>query len=319
MAYSIEDKLIIGITSSALFDLREANEIFITHGEKVYRDVQINNENEPFNPGVAFKFIEKLLSLNSVYDQPFIEVILLSKNDPNTGLRVMNSIEYFNLNITRAIFLQGKSAYLYSKALKVDLFLSSDPRDVELAIENKVPAGLITGKVEDISKNIKIQDDELRIAFDFDGVIAGESSELFYQKEGLHKYQQHESQNAEIPMEPGPLKPLLMKLSKIQKDEFEENLKNIHYRPKLRISIVTARNAPAHKRVIKTIRHWGIDSINEAFFLGGIEKRKVLEIINPHIFFDDQYLHIDPTKNIMPSVHIPFGMINRLKKQDEEN
>ena len=317
MAYSIEDKLVIGITSSALFDLKEANEIFITHGEKVYRDVQINNEDDPFNPGVAFEFIRKLLSLNSIYDEPFIEVILLSKNDPNTGLRVMNSIEYYDLNITRAIFLQGKPAYLYSRALKVDLFLSSDLQDVRSAIEHNVPAGFIKGKVEDIGKNIDIKDEELRIAFDFDGVIAGESSELFYQKEGLSKYQLHESENAEIPMEPGPLKPLLIKLSKMQNDEFDKNLKNINYKPRLRISIVTARNAPAHKRVIKTIRNWGIDSINEAFFLGGIEKRKVLEIINPHIFFDDQYLHIDPTKDIMPSVHIPFGRIKRIDKQGE--
>ena len=113
------------------------------------------------------------------------------------------------------------------------------------------------------------------------------------------------------------MKEILIKLSKMQNDEFDKNLKNINYKPRLRISIVTARNAPAHKRVIKTIRNWGIDSINEAFFLGGIEKRKVLEIINPHIFFDDQYLHIDPTKDIMPSVHIPFGRINRIDKQGE--
>jgi len=307
MPYDLENRLVIGLASSALFGLSESDQIFRTEGEESYRAFQRAKQEAPLSQGVAFPFIKRLLSLNHLApSDPPVEVILLSKNDPDTGLRVMNSIKYYGLGITRAVFLQGRSPYQYIPALNISLFLSADSSDVLKAVESGYPAG----QVLESSFQENPEDRELRIAFDFDGVLADDESETVFQEHDLSSFQDHEQALVNTPHNPGPLAAFVKRVSQIQKREWTQAQEDRNYKPILRISIVTARNAPAHERVINTMRHWNID-VNEAFFLGGIEKRKVLEVLKPHIFFDDQKSHLKPTASLLPSVHIPFGITNR--------
>ena len=276
MAYDLANRLVIGLASSALFDLSDSDKVFREQGTQAYRHYQRQMQSMPLQKGVAFAFIEKLLSINQINpEDPPIEVILLSKNDPDTGFRVMNSIEYHNLNISRALFLEGRYPHKYINALSIDLFLSSNQDDVQKAINEGFAAGHVLKSHITDNKN----DDELRVALDFDGVLADDSAEKIFADKGLDGFHEYEASQ------------------------------NNDYTPKLRISIVTARGAPSHKRVIHTIRQWGVH-INEAFFLGGVSKREILKALNPQIFFDDQKVHLDNTIDILPSVHIPFGIRN---------
>lgn len=307
MAFDLSSRLVIGLASSALFDLTASDEVFREAGELVYRDYQRDNQDEPLARGVAFPFIRRLLSLNQLNpDNPPVEVILLSRNDPDTGLRVMNSIQHYGLPITRAVFMQGKSPHSYIPAFDIELFLSANAKDVKRAVDEGYPAGqILKGEIEDDSNDM-----QLRIAFDFDGVLADDEAETVYKTtQSLGSFHQHETSREDIPHTPGPLKAFLKRIADIQAMEMQKKLQDPAYEPILRVSIVTARNAPAHKRVINTMRHWGID-VNEAFFMGGVEKAKVLDIMRPHIFFDDQKLHLEPASARLPSVHIPFGIAN---------
>ncbi|AUG53167.1 5'-nucleotidase [Thalassospira marina] len=309
MSYDLKNKLVIGLSSSALFDLKDSDKIFREHGEKVYREYQRQHQENPLKKGVAFSFIRRILTLNQLQkSEPLVEVILLSRNDPDTGLRVMNSIEHYKLNITRAMFLQGKPPYVYIPAFDIELFLSANSQDVTQAVNAGYPAGLIlSGNFTD-----DINDHELRIAFDFDGVLADDEAETIYKTSGkIQAFHTHESEKANIPHNPGPLKKFLDRISQIQKIEMDHLTKDPLYKSVLKISIVTARNAPSHKRVINTMRTWGID-VNEAFFMGGIEKSNVLNILKPHIFFDDQRTHLEKPSSTLPSVHIPFGIANKV-------
>lgn len=306
MPYDLANKLVIGLASSALFDLSESDAVFRNEGEHKYREYQRRNENNPLKRGTAFPFVWRLLSLNQINQRNHpVEIILLSRNDPDTGLRVMNSIKTYNLDITRAMFLQGRSPHRYIQPLSISLFLSENPTDVKQAINAGYPAGqVLKSEYEEA-----IKDQEFRIAFDFDGVIANDDSEKIYQKEGIDSYHQHEYQYRKIAHKPGPLKGFLQKLSKIQQMELDFATHTPSYTPKIRISVVTARNAPSHERAINTLRDWGI-MVNEAFFLGGIDKSRVLQVINPHIFFDDQESHLINACHITPSVLVPFGKLN---------
>ncbi|EKO3407033.1 5'-nucleotidase [Vibrio fluvialis] len=310
MPYDLSKRLVVGLSSSALFDLQESDEIFRNEGEEAYRQYQREKQDSPLRKGVAFPFVRRLLKLNELRPQdPPVEVILLSRNDPDTGLRVMNSIEHYDLGITRAVFLQGKSPYVYIPAFEIELFLSANYQDVKQAVLAGYPAGqILEGDIKDDTEDL-----ELRIAFDFDGVIADDEAEGIYQSSGqLADFHSHESELVDVPHNPGPLKNFLQRISDIQKLEFERQKMDSSYLPMLKVSIVTARNAPSHKRVINTMRAWDI-AVNEAFFMGGVEKSKVLNILRPHIFFDDQKLHLKPSSSILPSVHIPFGVTNEDK------
>ena len=307
MPYDLASRLVVGLASSALFDLAESDQVFRDSGEAVYRQYQLDNRARTLNPGVAFPFIKRLLSLNGLRPgDPLVEVILLSKNDPDTGLRVMDSIKAHALGISRAVFLQGRSPHPYIEALDISLFLSADETDVRVANE----AGHAAGQVLDSRFVDREQDEELRIAFDFDGVLADDQSEAVYQSAGIDEFHQHEQRHAATALNPGPLAPFLRKLHVIQALEEQKTLADRGYARKLRVSIVTARNAPSHERVITTMRDWGV-TVNEAFFLGGIEKRAVLSVLKPHIFFDDQHSHLTPAAADLPCVHIPFGALNR--------
>ncbi|HGM5879959.1 MAG: 5'-nucleotidase [Stenotrophomonas maltophilia] len=310
MPYELKDRLVVGVASSAMFDLGDSDKIFRTQGEQKYREYQEVNKDEPLAEGIAFSFIKRLLSLNdlSASDEgPLIEVVLLSRNDPDTGLRVMNSIKHHGLGITRAIFQQGLSPYDYIPALSISLFLSSNKSDVLEAIAKGFPAGYVM----DSKKIDDPEDQTLRIAFDFDGVLADDGAETVMQEtKDVSVFHAHETLNVMEPLGGGPLKEFLMKVSRIQRAEEAKRKLDINYKNRLRVSIVTARNAPSHERAINTLKSWGVMA-NDAFFLGGVEKKLVLNVMRPHIFFDDQSGHLASASEVAPSVHVPFGIANR--------
>lgn len=307
MKYDLSGRLVIGIASSALFDLTDCDAVFRELGEDAYRVHQQTHVDDGLAKGVAFPFVRRMLSLNDLADptDPLVEVIILSRNDPDTGLRVMRSIEAHGLHISRAVFLQGRSSHRFMPALNMSLFLSANEADVREAVADGLPAGhvLETARVDDES------DPELRIAFDFDGVVAGDSAERIYQSAGIDEFRAHEVRNATTPHGPGPLSEFLSGINRIQRREEDERRMDPGYRPRLRVSLVTARDAPAHERAVLSMRQWGL-RVNDAFFLGGIDKAAVMSALDPHIFFDDQVSHVNGTAPATPSVHIPFGVVN---------
>ncbi|MEV6835209.1 5'-nucleotidase [Streptomyces sp. NPDC051133] len=305
--YELADRLVVGVASSALFDLRESDAVFREQGEKAYRAYQEENVGDTLQPGVAFSFIRRLLSLNDLGEpgDPLVEVIILSRNDPDTGLRVMRSIQSHELPISRAVFMQGRAPYKFMPALNMSLFLSANGDDVREAVAAGLPAGHVLGAAYPDDP----ADRELRIAFDFDGVLAGDAAEQVYQSGGLEEFRAHEARNAATPHDPGPLRDFLAGVNRIQRREEERRTRDPGYGLRVSVSIVTARNAPAHERAVRSLKQWGV-RVNGAFFLGGIDKGAVMKVLDPHIFFDDQVTHLQSTSRTTPSVHIPFGKIN---------
>ncbi|WP_314314568.1 5'-nucleotidase [Hoylesella marshii] len=309
MAYPIDKKLVIAVASSALFDLTESDSIFKQRGEDKYREYQKKNIDNPFNRGVAFPFIKRLLTLNRSFpEERPIEVVLMSKNSPETGDRVFRSISHYQLDITRACFTSGKSNFQYLPAFNASLFLSANLKDVQDALDNECAAGRVL-ESRHFMPNDDEKDTELRIAFDFDGVLASDESEKIYQRSGAGEYFEHESQHSDEPLRLGPIGGLLQKISFFQKLEKKKVEETPDYHRILKTAIITARNAPAHERVVTSLMTWGVE-VDETFFLGGIEKSRVLNIMRPHIFFDDQLRHLTGIDNI-PAVHIPFGIANK--------
>jgi len=304
VAYDLGNHLVIGIASSALFDLTESDAVFRQDGEEAYRRYQEEHLATPLRPGVAFPFVRRLLSLNDISpDDPVVEVIVLSQNDPDTGLRVLRSVEHHGLGITRAVFNQGRAPYRFMPALNMSLFLSANESDVRAAVAAKLPAG----RVLDSAFTDDPADRELRVAFDFDGILADDASDQVWQREGLPAFQGHEVANMVTPHEPGPLRDFLAGLHRIQRREEQHRAANPAYRGRLRIAIVTARGAPAHERAVTSLKRWGV-MVNDAFFLGGVGKAGVLDVLRPHIFFDDQPHNLAGLH--VPGVHVPFGVIN---------
>ncbi|MDX3696714.1 5'-nucleotidase [Streptomyces europaeiscabiei] len=305
-AYELKDRLVVGIASSALFDLAEADAVFRDQGEEVYRAYQEEHLDDTLDKGVAFPFIRRLLSLNDLSPgDPLVEVIILSRNDPDTGLRVMRSIQSHGLPISRAIFMQGRSPYRFMPALNMSLFLSANEDDVREAVTLGLPAGRVLGPaVADEG-----DDQDLRIAFDFDGVIADDASEQVYQADGIESFRFHEAANAATPHDPGPLRDFLVGVNRLQRREEEQRAVDAEYKIRVHVSLVTARDAPAHERPVRSLKNWGV-TVNNAFFLGGIDKSTIMEVLKPHIFFDDQVGHLTGTARSTPSVHVPFGKIN---------
>ena len=302
--YNIEDKLVIAVASSALFDLAESDEVYRKQGDEAYRRYQRDNEDKVLQQGAAYPMVKRLLSLNDGMDSP-VEVILLSQNDPDTGLRVFNSIEHWGLNIVRAAFLSGGDPFRYLDAFNACLFLSADAHNVQDAIKSGHPAGQIfpTSSGDDDSEP------ELRIAFDFDGVIADDSAESVNRERGLDEFQESERHEASEPHPIGPLHRFFAELAKVQRRDRETRKRDPEYKARIRISIITARSAPAHKRVVTSLRRWNVE-VDETFFLGGIDKARILEEFKPHIFFDDQLRQIEETSQFVPSAHVPFGVAN---------
>ncbi|MAH79397.1 MAG: 5'-nucleotidase [Gammaproteobacteria bacterium] len=293
-------KLTIGISSRALFDLDFSHEIYKKKGLKSYQDYQIENEDKTLKPGQAFNLVKKILNINDLYNgKEKVEVILLSRNTSDTGLRIRNSIEDHNLNISRAAFCGGESPHRYVRDFGVHLFLSSSKEDVKLAIKSNVAAATIMSRSSDRMK--KNDSEILKIAFDGDAVIFSDESEKVFQEKGLDAFIKNEV-NSKSVLKEGPFKSFLVELNKIQSD-FEIN------ECPIRTALVTARSAPSDKRVIKTLRKWGV-RIDESLFLGGMDKTKFLESFDADIFFDDQKKHIMNAIETTTSAHVPFGIKN---------
>ena len=299
MPYDLTNYLVIGVSSRALFDLSYENEIYEKEGLEAYCQYQLDHENDILKPGTGFALIEAMLNINKI--DPGVrrtEVVIISRNSADTSLRISNSIDAHKLDVTRAAFTGGEPVAKYLNAFEVDLFLSATEEDVQAAVQSQVAAGLIyDGPTRDRSDPLK----QIRIAFDGDAVLFSKESEMIYQQQGLEAFIDHEKRNAQQPLPEGPFAKLLKTLSFMQFD-----LKS-GARPgsaPIRTALVTARNSPAHERVIRTLRTWNV-RIDETFFLGGIPKHKILESFSPHIFFDDQHLHCEGAARVVPTARVP--------------
>lgn len=318
MAYSLENRLIIGISTRALFDLRTENRIFEEEGVEAYAKYQREHETEILKPGPGFSLIKALLSLNTpagmggtpekggcAKEQESgtgrhvsgnrVEVVLMSKNSPDISLRIFRSIEHYGLDITRSFFTSGAPMAPYLAAFRTDLFLSACEEDVRAAIEAGIAAGIVCGEGNHYKESPS--DGKIRIAFDADAVIFSDEAENVFRKEGLEAFENSEKKKADIPLCAGPFARFLHTISDWQRE----------YAPgesPIRTALVTARSAPAHERVIRTLRAWNV-RIDEACFLGGVTKRDVLAAFGAQIFFDDQQVHVGPAAEVVPSARVP--------------
>lgn len=292
MPFDLSKVLVVGISSRALFDLEEENRVFEEQGLEAYSEYQLQREDDVLQKGTAFPLVQALLKLNEGRDEPIVEVVVMSRNSPETGLRIFNSLDHYELPMTRAALTGGERLARYMDAFEVDLFLSKDESDVQEAVN----AGVAAARVYDPPPGFEPDTETVRIAFDYDGVLVSEESENIYQAEGLQAFLDHERKNATVPLPEGPFKKLLDTLAEIQKEGDQENLR-------VRIAVVTARNRPAHERMIRTLRHWGV-KVNSAFFMGGVPKNGVLAAFRAHIFFDDQDVHL--ASSSVPAAKVPY-------------
>ncbi len=316
MPLDLSDTLVVGITSTALFDLSEADAIFRdkfdTKPEEAmeeYRKYTEAHETEYLEKGTGFPLVEALMGLNKfqpAHETPLVQVVVMSRNSPETGIRVFHNIREQKLDITRSAFTGGESVVDYLDAYDVDLFLTTNTKDAQKVIDSDTCAvALVKEPPGDMSE---IPKGQVRIAFDGDAVLFSEESEIVYKAEGLEKFHDEENQKQDTPLNDGPYAVLLKKLSRLQ-DRLPHK---VEYSP-VRISIVTARNSPAEMRVIKTLRHWGV-YVDEIFFLGGLDKSKILKAFKPHIFFDDQDVHLDPAAKHVPAGKVPYKTGSPLNK-----
>lgn len=293
------NRLVTAISSRALFDLDESNHVFETEGLEAYRQYQIEREDEPLEPGEAFVLVKKLLRINELLEEPErVEVILLSRNTADTGLRIFNSIAHYDLAIRRAAFCGGESPYRYVRAFGCDLFLSTDPTDVKHALEHQVAAATILPS----ARRPSTPSEQLRIAFDGDAVLFSDESERVFQEQGLEAFSQREREAAREPLSGGPFKPFLAALHAIQREFPLE-------RCPIRTALVTARSAPAHERVVRTLRAWDI-RLDESLFLGGLDKAEFLRAFDADVFFDDQALYCESASEHVATAHVPHGVTN---------
>jgi 5'-nucleotidase len=299
MPYSVDGKLVVAISSRALFDFEEENRVFERDGEPAYIALQYGRLDVPARHGVAFALVKKLLAFNTPQAQR-VEVVVLSKNDPVSGLRVFRSAARAGLQIERGVFTRGRTPYQYLDALKANLFLSANEADVIGALDAKFPAARVYPESAQAANR---HADELRIAFDGDAVLFSDEAELVYQREGLDAFTRHETVRALQPLPPGPFKPLLEALHRLQAAAGTD------VPIKVRTALVTARSAPAHERAVRTLMEWNI-AVDELMFLGGLDKGAFLKAFEPDFYFDDQRRHVDAARAHVAAGHVPFGVAN---------
>lgn len=293
MAYNLKDKLVIAISSRALFDLEEENRLFDKKGLEDYYGYQIKNEEVPLYRGAAFDFVRNILKLNDSFNDKLVEVIILSRNNAATGLRIKNSIDRYGLDIDRAGWTAGSPISHYLRAFDVDLFLSAHEEDVQEAINEGIAAARIIPRKYKKKNRRK----DVRIAFDGDAVLFSDESEKIYKKQGLEAFLKHEKKNAKNPLPKGPFAKLLKVISRIQREFPLEGAP-------IKTALITARNFSTFERVIRTFDAWNV-RVDEAFFLGGVEKKKVVKSFQADIFFDDQDVHLDGVSKKTPSAKVP--------------
>ncbi len=316
MAYTLDKTLVIGISATALFDLSEADKLYKKEVKKhpdtaieIYRAFMLKNEDVVLSEGIGFPLVKALLNLNRYQkkgEPPLVEVVIMSRNSPDTGVQVLNTIRELGLNVTRSAFTAGESSADYLEAFDVDLFLTTNESDAQKVIDSAVCASAVLN-IPPSYKPDTTDDEQVRIAFDGDAVLFDESSELVYKEEGLEAFHENETKEQNTPMNEGPFAAFLIKLAKLQ----ERLPMKMEFSP-IRIAIVTARNAPSDLRVIKTLRHWGV-YVDEAFFLGGLEKSKILKSFKAHIFFDDQDVHLKNSSLVVPSGKVLYPSHSKLK------
>jgi 5'-nucleotidase len=298
MAVTFDGKLVVAISSRALFDFEEENRVFEHAGDDAYMQLQLERLEIAAKRGVAFPLVQKLLAFNTA-ETHLVEVVILSKNDPVSGLRVFRSAKGAGLRLERGVFTRGRHAYHYLEALKANLFLSTNEDDVRGALEAGFPAARV---YPDSVAAAARHAEEVRIAFDGDAVLFSDEAEQVFQRQGLDAFQQHETEHALRPLPPGPFKPLLEALHRLQTAAASP--------VKVRTALVTARSAPAHERAVRTLMQWKV-AVDEAMFLGGLEKGPFLAAFAPDIFFDDQRGHVESAKRHVATGHVPFGVANR--------
>lgn len=297
MAYDLTEPLVIGISSRTLFNLEKENWIFEEQGVEEYEAYQVQDEGDVLPKGSAFPLVQAFLALNGLQEKRLVEVIVMSRNSPNTSLRIFNSTKAYDLDITRAVLTGGAPIAPYLHAFQTDLFLSAHAADVKQAIDNGIAAGRILTGNPPAQPGAKLE--QIRIAFDGDAVLFAAESERIYQQKGIRAFEENEREKADIPMQKGPFANFLTTIAHIQ-SLFADKEK-----APIRTALVTSRSAPAHERAIKTLRNWNV-RVDEAFFLGGVGKRDVLSAFGAHIFFDDHPTHATPASEVVPSAVVPY-------------
>ncbi|WP_296509455.1 5'-nucleotidase [Rhodoferax sp.] len=297
MGLTLDGKLVVAISSRALFDFEEENQVFEQNDDHAYMQLQRQRLDVPAKPGVAFSLVKKLLAFNEP-DNQRVEVVILSRNDPVSGMRVFRSAQHYGLAIQRGNFTRGEAPWRYLKPLHANLFLSTHLSDVRAALAAGVPAAQVYPHSAHASAE---HPNEVRIAFDGDAVLFSDEAEQVYQTSGLTAFQQHEMDKVAQPLPDGPFKPLLVALHRLQQARIP------HIR--IRTALVTARSAPAHERAILTLMNWNID-VDQAMFLGGLDKGEFLREFEPDFFFDDQTGHIESAARHVPSGHVASGVRN---------
>ena len=296
MPATLEGQLVVAISSRALFDFEEENRVFEDGDDRDYMQLQLQRVEQPARPGVAFSLVHKLLAFNEGAAR--VEVVILSRNDPVSGMRVFRSAQHYGLPMQRGVFTRGQPPWRYLRPLSAHLFLSTNEADVRSALAAGVPAARVYPASAHASAAYP---DEVRIAFDGDAVLFSDEAERVYQAQGLGAFQSHERERAATPLAPGPFKPLLEALHRLQREPGR--------RMRIRTALVTARSAPAHERAIRTLMAWQIE-VDEAMFLGGLPKGAFLREFEPDFFFDDQTGHIENAAEHVPSGHVAAGVSN---------
>ena len=297
MPATLDGQLVVAISSRALFDFEEENQHFEAHDDRAYMQLQLERLDRAAKPGVAFSLVNKLLAFNSATEQK-VEVVILSRNDPVSGMRVFRSAKHYGLMVQRGVFTRGESPWRYLKPLNANLFLSANEADVRSALEAGVPAARV---FPDSARASGAHPNEVRIAFDGDAVLFSDEAERVYQNAGLDAFQAHELERAATPLAAGPFKPLLLALQRLQHEP--------SHGMRIRTALVTARSAPAHERAIRTLMEWNIE-VDQAMFLGGLRKGEFLREFEPDFFFDDQTGHIENAAAHVPSGHVASGVSN---------
>ena len=299
MALTLDGKLVVAISSRALFDFEQENEVFEQSDDRAYMKLQLERLDTPALPGVAFSLVRKLLAFNDAATRR-VEVVILSRNDPVSGMRVFRSAKANGIHLQRGVFTQGRSPFGYLRPLHATLFLSANEDDVRQALAAGFPAARVLTESVLAGANYP---NEVRIAFDGDAVLFSDEAEQVFQAQGLEAFQQHESNKAALPLPGGPFKPLLQALHRLQQAGNPQM--------RIRTALVTARSAPAHERAIRTLMDWKIN-VDEAMFLGGLAKGEFLREFEPDFFFDDQTRHVDHAAKHVPAGHVASGIANLL-------
>ncbi|MGQ9725190.1 MAG: 5'-nucleotidase [Tepidimonas sp.] len=296
MTQSLQGRLVVAISSRALFDFEAENRVFEQHNDRAYMQLQLQRLDQPAAPGVAFSLVRKLLAFNDAGSQR-VDVVILSRNDPVSGMRVFRSAAHYGLPIERGVFTRGVPPWRYLRPLQANLFLSANLDDVRAALEAGFPAAQVYPHAQ---RATDAHPHEVRIAFDGDAVLFSDEAERVFQAQGLHAFQAHESAKATQPLPGGPFKPLLQALHRLQQEGTEQM--------RIRTALVTARSAPAHERAIRTLMDWHIE-VDEAMFLGGLPKGEFLREFEPDFFFDDQTRHVSSAAEHVPAGHVAAGVM----------